>query len=76
VRREVLPVVTSLCHSLACIGIHTVWYICCALPNIRVTIEALMLRYFMNMVVRSFEAVGGVVMSLAVSQRDCGLLFG
>lgn len=30
----------------------------------------------MNMVVRSFEAVGGVVMSLAVSQRDCGLLFG
>jgi hypothetical protein len=55
VRRAVLPVVTSSCHSLACVGIHAIWCICCALPSTRVIIEAPMLRYFMDRVIRSVE---------------------
>jgi hypothetical protein len=58
VRRAVSPVVTSLRHSLACIRIHQVWCTRCALPDIRVTVEALMLRYFTNRIVRPLEAVG------------------
>jgi hypothetical protein len=56
--RAVLPVVMSLRPSLACVGVHSVWCICCALLGIRVTVEAPMLRYFMNRVVRPLEAVG------------------
>jgi hypothetical protein len=43
---------------MVCVGIHLVWCICCALPDISVTIEAQMLRYFMIRDVRSFEFVG------------------
>jgi hypothetical protein len=53
-----LPVVMSPRHLLACVGIHPIWCIYHALPSIRVTIEASMLRHFMNRVVWSFEAVG------------------
>jgi hypothetical protein len=53
-----LSVVTSLRHSLACVGVHSVWCIYCALPDIRVNVEAPMLRYFMYRVVRSLEAMG------------------
>jgi hypothetical protein len=43
---------------LVCVGIHPVWCICRALPVIQVTVEASMLRYFMNRVVRSLGIVG------------------
>jgi hypothetical protein len=41
--RVSLPIITSMCHLLVCVGIHPIWCICCALPSIRVTIEATML---------------------------------
>jgi hypothetical protein len=58
VRRAVLPVVTSLRHSLACVVIHPVWRIYCALSDIRVILEALMMRSSMNRVDRPLEGVG------------------
>jgi hypothetical protein len=58
VHRAVLHVVTCLCHSLECVGVHPVWCICCALLSIQATVEALMLRYFMNRVIRTLEAMG------------------
>jgi hypothetical protein len=57
-RCAVLSVITSLCHSLACVGVHSIWCIYCALPDIRATVEAPMLRYFMNRIVWSLKAVG------------------
>jgi hypothetical protein len=58
VRRAVLPVVTSMCHSLACVAVHPIWRICCALSGIRVILEALMMRSSMNRVDQPLEGVG------------------
>jgi hypothetical protein len=84
-RHAVLTVVTSLRHLLVCVGTHPVWCITHALLRIWVIVEALMLRYFMNRVVRSFEACGSVSgtvlkdvrsLSLVATRRVCGLSFG
>jgi hypothetical protein len=61
VHRAVLPTVMSLHHSLVCVCIHSVWCIFCALPDIRVTVEAPMLRSFVNRVIQPLEVVGACV---------------
>lgn len=52
VHRAILLAITITRHSLACIGVQSLWSICCTLPVIRATIETLMLRSFMKKVVR------------------------